>query len=105
VIFIFTQIFVLAIICERLVDIIKELVKDKKINIWKLVSLAICIPLAVIYNGDLLTPINLTTDIAYINNVLTGILISGGSNYIADLIKLLQESYKKIEVEQNDDYK
>lgn len=93
---IFNQVIILAIISERLVDIIKDIVKDKKVNSWKIISLLIAVPLAVAYDGDMLTPINLTTDIPYINNVLTGILISGGSNYIADLINLLQETYKNL---------
>jgi uncharacterized membrane protein AbrB (regulator of aidB expression) len=54
---------------------------------WSLLaSVVLGIAVAVVYKLDLLKDFNLTTKVPYVSNILTGILISRGSNYIYDLI-------------------
>ncbi len=57
---------------------------------WQMIfSLVLGIIIAVSYKLDLPKYIGLKSDISYISSVLTGILISRGSNYFYDLISKL----------------
>ncbi len=57
---------------------------------WQMaLSLALGILVAVAYKLDLPSYFNLESDIPYVGCVLTGILLSRGSNYVFDLIKKL----------------
>ena len=57
---------------------------------WQMaLSLILGIIVAVAYKLDLPSYFNLKSDIPYIGCILTGILLSRGSNYIFDLIKKL----------------
>ena len=57
---------------------------------WQMaLSLALGIIVAVAYKLDLPSYFNLKSDIPYVGCILTGILLSRGSNYIFDLIKKL----------------
>ncbi len=54
---------------------------------WQMaLSLALGILVAVAYKLDLPSYFNLESDIPYVGCVLTGILLSRGSNYVFDLI-------------------
>ena len=55
---------------------------------WQMaLSLILGIFVAVAYKLDLPSYFNLKSDIPYIGCILTGILLSRGSNYVFDLIK------------------
>lgn len=75
----------LGIIVESTVEILKSLYEEKKLNIDNLMSIVIGLVIAFTTNVNIL-------DIIEVNNhpiiglILTGILISRGSNYIHDLI-------------------
>ncbi len=57
---------------------------------WQMaLSLILGILVAVAYKLDLPSYFNLKSDIPYVGCILTGILLSRGSNYIFDLIKKL----------------
>ncbi len=57
---------------------------------WQMaLSLALGIIVAVAYKLDLPSYFNLKSDIPYVGCILTGILLSRGSNYVFDLIKKL----------------
>ncbi len=57
---------------------------------WQMIlSLILGIIIAIAYNLDLPKFIGLKSDIAYVGSVLTGILLSRGSNYLYDLISKL----------------
>ena len=57
---------------------------------WQMaLSLILGIIVAVAYKLDLPSYFNLESDIPYVGCVLTGILLSRGSNYVFDLIKKL----------------
>ena len=54
---------------------------------WQMaLSLALGIIVAVAYKLDLPSYFNLKSDIPYVGCILTGILLSRGSNYVFDLI-------------------
>ena len=57
---------------------------------WQMaLSLALGIIVAVAYKLDLPSYFNLKSDIPYVGCILTGILLSRGSNYIFDLLTKL----------------
>ena len=57
---------------------------------WQMIfSLTLGIIIAISYKLDLPKIIGLKSDIAYVGSVLTGILISRGSNYLYDLFTKL----------------
>lgn len=84
-----------AIIIEGIVSYVKTFFVDGKIQWQTMVALALGIVVALAYQVDLLASVGLTSAIPYIGSVLTGILISRGSNYIFDLIKLVGELIAK----------
>ena len=54
---------------------------------WQIIlSLVLGVTIAVAYNFDLLKHFGMQSNIPYIGCVLTGILVSRGSNYVYDLI-------------------
>ena len=60
---------------------------------WEIVvSLILGVIVAIGYNLDLPSYLNLNSHIPYLGNVLTGILLSRGSNYIFDLLDKLSLS-------------
>ena len=48
------------------------------------------------FHLDLFSAVGITTDVPYISNVLTGIIISRGSNYVFDLIGKFTESEQEV---------
>lgn len=84
-----------AIIIEGIVSYVKTFFVDGKIQWQTMVALALGVVVALAYQVDLLASVGLTSAIPYIGSVLTGILISRGSNYIFDLIKLIGELIAK----------
>ena len=59
---------------------------------WQMIlSLILGIVIAMAYKLDLPKYLGLQSDISYVGSVLTGILISRGSNYLYDLITKLTD--------------
>ena len=82
----FIGIIMLAIVIEGMITYFKTMVVNGALK-WQLVgSIVLGALLAVIYNVDLLNIVGFTTSVPYIGNVITGILLSRGSNYIFDLV-------------------
>ena len=77
----------IAVIVEGLISYFNMMVKNKKIQYEVVASAAIGIAISLIYDIDLFTLIDINTKVPYIGCILTGILISRGSNYIYDLLK------------------
>lgn len=90
-------IIAVAILIEGLVEYGKNIVDmfyggDKKTAVTQLVTIAVGIALAFAFNADMFVPLGLTVN-HYIGMVLTGIVMSRGSNYVSDLItKIGQKS-------------
>ena len=79
-----------AILIEGLVEYGKNIAEmfyggDKKTAITQLVTIAVGIVLAFAFSADMFIPLGLTVN-HYIGMVLTGIVMSRGSNYVSDLI-------------------
>lgn len=83
-------ILILAITVEALIEYAKLLFVDKAI-VWKQVAaLLIGVVLAVLAGVDLYGMVGVTFAVPYVGTVLTGIIFSRGSNYLADMVKKMQ---------------
>lgn len=83
-----------AVLVEGLVEYVKTIVKvftegDVKTGITQLCAVAIGILLALITNANLFTALSIDVAHSWVGCVLTGILISRGSNYLSDLLHRL----------------
>ncbi|MDP4152535.1 MAG: hypothetical protein Q8865_03705 [Bacillota bacterium] len=86
----FFGLILLAVIVEGIISYTKAFFVDGKFQ-WQVVAaIAIGVFLAIVYQIDLFSIVGLSARIPLVGNILTGILISRGSNYIFDLIKTLQ---------------
>lgn len=83
------QIMTFAILTESLITYFKEFFIGSNFSFSMLFSVILGVFIAIAYKIDLLEQINLKSNISYIGNILTGILISRGSNYLYDLINKL----------------
>lgn len=92
----FFGIIVLAIVVEGIVTYVKEWFVNNKFHWQQAVTVILGIFVCIAYNLDLIQVLGVTSTIPYVGCVLTGILISRGSNYIFDLISKLQNP-KKVE--------
>ena len=81
----------LAIIIEATITYINQFFVDGEFCWEMLLSIILGILISIAYEIDIPKHLNLHSRIPYLSNVLTGILISRGSNYIYDLItKIIQ---------------
>lgn len=80
------------IVIEGIITYIKTFAVEGNFKWQMLVGIGLGILVALAYNIDLFAIGGLVSSIPYVGCVLTGILISRGSNYIFDLIKSLQEA-------------
>jgi hypothetical protein len=82
----FSLIF-LAVIVEGIITYIKEFFVKGNLRWEMLISILIGVFVAVAYGVDLFALVGLYSFIPYLGSILTGILISRGSNYVCDLLK------------------
>ena len=86
------KIVTFAILIEALITYYKEFFAGGGSSWEIIVSLILGITVAISYKLDLLSNFNLNSQIPYIGNILTGILLSRGSNYVFDLLGKLSLS-------------
>lgn len=90
------SLFLLAIVVEATVSYVQEWFVNKNFN-WKQILAAVLgVVVAIGYNLDLIAMFGVESTIPYLGVVLTGLIISRGSNFIADLLKKVQ-TYKTVE--------
>ncbi len=75
-----------AVLIEALISYVNQFFVQESFCWQMFVSLILGIGVAVAYKLDLLSYFNLKSEIPYIGSILTGILLSRGSNYFFDLI-------------------
>jgi len=89
-------IIAVAILIEGLVEYGKNIADmfyggDKKTAITQMVTIVIGIALAFAFGANMFIPLGLTVN-HYIGMVLTGIVMSRGSNYVSDLISKIGQT-------------
>lgn len=80
-----------AILIEAIITYINQFFMEDGFCCKMLLSIILGIIVAVAYKIDLPSYFNLKSDIPYIGCVLTGILLSRGSNYVYDLLNKLMQ--------------
>ncbi len=75
-----------AVLIEGIITYINQFLIQENFCWQMALSLALGIIVAVAYKLDLPSYFNLESDIPYVGCVLTGILLSRGSNYVFDLL-------------------
>lgn len=95
-----SAVLVMAVIVEAIVDYVKTWVVEKKIQWQQIAAVLFGIAISFAYCLDIPALVGIESHVAYVGNVLTGILISRGSNYIHDLYKNII-SKKSIKTEEN----
>ncbi|MGX8701199.1 hypothetical protein [Caproiciproducens sp.] len=81
--------FFLAVIVEGVITYINQFFV-KGVLKWEMVfSILLGIFVSVAYGVDMLAMVGLKTSVPLVGSILTGILVSRGSNYVFDLIKTL----------------
>ena len=86
-----TSVISLAIVTESTVTYLKDFLISENFSFGMILSLLIGILIALAYKIDFLECLELKSCVPYFGVVLTGILISRGSNYIYDLLNLLSK--------------
>ena len=89
------SIFLLAIITEQTTDIIKQAVPQIRNGYSRLVSIAIGVLLCVSTRMGVLVELNVPVIYPVVDYVLTGLLISRGSNFLHSLVTLLASVPRK----------
>lgn len=86
-----TSIMPLTIAVEATITYINQFFVDGEFCWEMFLSIVLGILISIAYEIDIPKYLNLHSRIPYLSNILTGILISRGSNYIYDLItKIIQ---------------
>ncbi len=86
-----SKIFTICTLVESMVTYINNFFVTTEPHYQMMLSLIFGIFIAVAYKIDLLKLADIESDMPYIGSILTGIVISRGSNYIYDLMsKILQ---------------
>lgn len=80
------SIFSLAILTESLITYFKEFFVNGDFSFSMLFSLILGTIIAIAYKLDLPEYLDLKSSVPYVGNILTGILISRGSNYLYDIL-------------------
>lgn len=83
------SIITFAILIEAIATYSNQFIVQESFCWQMFFSLILGILVAVAYKVDLPSYFNLKSDILYIGNILTGILLSRGSNYLFDLLNSL----------------
>lgn len=92
------KIIVLSIICESVWQTLKlTWQKDKYLTMDNAGAIIVGLVIAFTTNLDILSIVGIESEIPYIGVVLTGILLSRGSNFIHDLLIKIQSTTSSLE--------
>lgn len=87
----FFALLLMAVTLEGTVTYIRTWFVDKHVQWQQVLTCVLGIFLAIVYKLDYLKLFEVEAIIPYVGQVLTGIAISRGSNYVYDLIKKLMD--------------
>lgn len=82
------QILMMAFFIESITTYIKCLFVDNALTIGMALSIIFSICIAICYDMDLPKQLGIESRFIFVGNVITGILISRGSNYLYDFISI-----------------
>lgn len=91
-----TSVLIMAVLIEAVVTYAKTFAIDKKIKWQMIAAVVLSVGVCLAYSLDIPALVGIEGSVPYVGNIITGILISRGSNYIYDLFGILKG--KKSEV-------
>ena len=93
---------IVSIICQYVVEQIKNLFKYHKgryfkniVNLKVLTSVICSLLMCVAYDIDMLSLLGLTTDVPFVGQVITAIIVSAGSTTVHEIVGKINESKEK----------
>ncbi|MBQ7800008.1 MAG: hypothetical protein IJ370_05905 [Oscillospiraceae bacterium] len=84
-----SAVLIMAVIVEAVIDYVKGWVVQKKIQWQQIAGVLFGVAVSFAYSLDIPALVGIESGIKYVGIVLTGVLISRGSNYVHDLYKTL----------------
>lgn len=91
----------MAVVVEGLISYAKQIAIEKSIAWQNILAIILSIVLSYCYSIDIIGYFGITTEVPYISFILTGILISRGSNYVFDFIKLVTMKTDSLQCEKS----
>ena len=91
------MIVLLSVIVEYIVNLIKPLMPETDYPIPLIISLVFGIALAVVVKADILTAVGFSPSYLIISYIVTGLIVSGGSTAVHELISKLRASRQDIQ--------
>lgn len=83
------SIIIMSMLTEAIITYVKTWVIDRNIQWQMIVSVILSIAICVLYGLDIPAAVGIESSLPYVGSVITGILVSRGSNYINDLLKTI----------------
>ena len=88
------MVIVVSIIAESVWETLKMVWQNGKLSIDRIGALLVSITITISTNIDIFTLFGLKTSIPFMGVILTGVLVSRGSNFVHDLLEKLSSSIK-----------
>ncbi|MDO6355306.1 hypothetical protein Q3V94_09570 [Caloramator sp. CAR-1] len=88
------KIIIIAIFTEAIWETLKMIKKDKYFNIDRIGAILVSVFMCIIFDFDIFSTYLGLTKINYIGNILTGILVSRGSNFVHDILGTVSSMYQ-----------
>ena len=82
-----TAILIMAVLVEAVITYIKTWVVNKEFKWPMFLSAVLSIVICIAYRLDIPLAVGIGSNIPFVGMIITGVLISRGSNYINDLLK------------------
>lgn len=86
----YAQLIIIAILIEAIWENIKMVWQNGKLSIDMIGSLVLSILVCILTRADIFPILGITVVVPFIGNVLTGIIVSRGANFIHDLFTKIQ---------------
>lgn len=91
----FVTLLILAILVESVWESLKMIWQDGKVSVDRIGALIVGLVISFASKFDILQFLNINSVIPYLGIILSGILISRGSNFVHDLINKINTSLGK----------
>lgn len=84
------SIFVLAILVEAIVEYFVVGLVGEKTYLIRYIAAAVGVALCLAYNADLFRAVGILSTVPFVGSILTGLIVSRGSNYLNDFISKIR---------------
>lgn len=95
----FLQFFIIAVLVERVTEWIKEIFGENlpekvgNLNVHLLMAFVVSVAVTIGLNVDIFAELGLVFSWPYMGTILTAWAVSGGANYLFDLLKRFREPF------------